>query len=58
MLKNILNLKGVQELNKTEQKSIAAGGTLDKTCYSRCVKRGGNRDACWRKCCRNCGILI
>lgn len=27
MLKNILNLKGAQQLNKTEQKSINGGGT-------------------------------
>ena len=32
MLKSILKLKGVQELNKTEQKSITGGNR----CYLRC----------------------
>ena len=58
MLKNILKLEGAQELNKTEQKSIAGGGYMDHACYNRCRARGTNRDTCWRRCCRNCGILI
>ena len=58
MLKNILKLEGAQELNKTEQKSIAGGGYLNQACYNRCRRGGGGRDGCWRRCCNNCGVLI
>ena len=47
MLKNILKLKGVQELDKTEQKSIAGG--RDYACLRRCQRNKGGR-ACFPKC--------
>ncbi|MGF1555633.1 hypothetical protein [Paucihalobacter sp.] len=34
MLKNILNLKGVVQLNREQQKSIFAGNTLDDDPYN------------------------
>lgn len=34
MLKNILNLKGVVQLNREQQKSIFAGNTLDDPPYN------------------------
>ena len=50
MLKNILKLKGVQELNKSEQKSITGseGGVL-LDCFSRCIRRRPS-NVCKKKC--------
>ena len=50
MLKNILKLKGVQELNKTEQKSIK-GSACFAICLFNCIRGGGGK-ACTRRCCR------
>ena len=53
MLKNILKLKGVQELNKAEQKTIAGGNRIcydyDYDCLRRCQRGGGGR-ACLTRC--------
>ena len=51
MLKNILKLKGVQELNKSEQKSIAGGNLY--ACYRNCRRFGGGR-GCYNKC----GVIL
>ena len=51
MLKNILKLKGVQELNQSEQKNIVAGYTpAERACYNICVRYGGGTRSCLRKC--------
>ena len=40
MLKNILNLKGAQQLSKTEQKSLVGGGS-GSLCIDQCMAAGG-----------------
>jgi hypothetical protein len=52
MLKNILKLEGVQELNKTEQKNIAGSGGVLLDCYRSCRRRNSD-SVCKRRCWSN-----
>ncbi|WP_136667719.1 hypothetical protein [Flavobacterium sp. H122] len=60
MLKNILNLEGIQELNSNEQKSITAGlielckrvnGNTGQTCSTDAECTGPNSPVCFNGCC-------
>ncbi len=59
MKKSILNLKGVQELTKNEQKSlngglkhVCKGGGLWCTNDSDCNPNGGTLGVCINQCCQ------
>jgi len=61
MLKNILNLEGAQQLNKTEQKSIQGGGPYSTggCANKRCSNgRCGYRETCVQHTCNGVWEMI
>ncbi len=50
MLQNILNLKGVQQLNRKEKKSIKAGDEMYGAAYRRCIRTCGGSCSATGRC--------